>query len=492
MNYFNNKSLNLKILIVIVPIVIVSISIYFIYEILEAKSQFQNEFDKSISNSVLILKPSLSANIYNLEKQNVVNSVKGLFINENISKAIIFGEKKTLFVGIEIKNNKDFNEITSNLNISDYTNISDLKLIQGVISLTNKNNKRIYISAIVDKETSRFDGVIVIEAELTQLNKQINKMIYTAIFGLFLCVCSIVILSFSIINKIVSKPLQILSTQIGQQSDDIYSTNKKLSGSFIKVSGLSKSQSDSIVQIQSQMDQMVEIIAQTKNNADECIRIVDHLNNKTKEGSRIIETMTLSVGKIGKSSENLQNISKMIGDISAKAKVINNIVSKTELLSLNASIESARAGALGKGFSVVAEEVGNLAKMSGKAANEIDTLISESQKVAEIVILEMNNSVGEIKNNSVNVSNSFKDIASEVTNILSNTKEIQDSTNKQNSSIVEVVSSVNTAGEINNQTFDEMKSLIIFAKEIDLQCDKLKNIMELMNNIILGQKDKIK
>jgi len=491
MSYFNNKSLNLKILFVIVPIVIVSISIYFIYEILEAKSQFQSEFDKSISNSVLILKPSLSANIYNLEKQNVVNSVKGLFINENISKAIIFGEKKTLFVGIEIINNNDYKEITSNLNISEYTNIPDLKSIQGVIALTNKN-KRIYISSIVDKETSRFDGVIVIEAELGQLNKQINKMIYTAILGLFLCVCSIIILSFTIINKIVSKPLQILSTQIGQQSDDIYSTNKKLSGSFVKVSGLSKSQSDSIVQIQSQMDQMVEIIAQTKNNADECIRIVDHLNNKTKEGSRIIETMTLSVGKIGKSSENLQNISKMIGDISAKAKVINNIVSKTELLSLNASIESARAGALGKGFSVVAEEVGNLAKMSGKAANEIDTLISESQKVAEIVILEMNNSVGEIKKNSVNVSNSFKDIASEVTNILSNTKEIQDSTKKQNSSIVEVVSSVNTAGEINNQTFDEMKSLILFAKEIDLQCDKLKNIMELMNIIILGQKDKIK
>ncbi|KAB8040721.1 hypothetical protein GCL60_01995 [Silvanigrella paludirubra] len=65
-------------------------------------------------------------------------------------------------------------------------------------------------------------------------------------------------------------------------------------------------------------------------------------------------------------------------------------------------------------------------------------------------------------------------------------------TNKKNSSFVEVVSSVNTAGEINNQTFDEMKTLILFAKKIDLQCDKLKNIMELMYNIILGQKDKIK
>ena len=79
-----NKSLNIKILYVIIPITIVTIGLYFVYQILDTKKQLQNEFDKTIINSVLILKPSLSANIYNLEKQNVLNSIKGLFINENI------------------------------------------------------------------------------------------------------------------------------------------------------------------------------------------------------------------------------------------------------------------------------------------------------------------------------------------------------------------------------------------------------------------------
>ena len=76
-----NKSLNIKILYVIIPITIVTIGLYFVYQILDTKRQLQNEFDKTIINSVLILKPSLSANIYNLEKQNVLNSIKGLFIN---------------------------------------------------------------------------------------------------------------------------------------------------------------------------------------------------------------------------------------------------------------------------------------------------------------------------------------------------------------------------------------------------------------------------
>jgi methyl-accepting chemotaxis protein len=66
--------------------------------------------------------------------------------------------------------------------------------------------------------------------------------------------------------------------------------------------------------------------------------------------------------------------------------VINDIVFETRLLSFNASIEAARAGAHGKGFAVVAEEVGKLASMSGKAADEIHTLLdSSSQEVVQVV-----------------------------------------------------------------------------------------------------------
>ena len=67
----------------------------------------------------------------------------------------------------------------------------------------------------------------------------------------------------------------------------------------------------------------------------------------------------------------MREMGKRTNDISSIVDTINLIAERTNLLSLNASIEAARAGDAGRGFAVVAEEIRNLADRSAKATADI-------------------------------------------------------------------------------------------------------------------------
>lgn len=110
---------------------------------------------------------------------------------------------------------------------------------------------------------------------------------------------------------------------------------------------------------------------------------------KVDEASQTIQENTNLILKFeGEFRDYLQALSK-ITDIST---TITNISEKTNILSLNAAIEAAKAGEYGKGFTVVAEEIRRLAETSSKSAVEIGKLVKDIMGKSEDLFSILKNS----------------------------------------------------------------------------------------------------
>ena len=101
------------------------------------------------------------------------------------------------------------------------------------------------------------------------------------------------------------------------------------------------------------------------------------------KGLYMIDTLTEKSNKtkIATTEVNdiVQDMNESTKQINAISETIADITEQTNLLSLNASIESARAGEAGKGFAVVADEIRKLAEQSKTSTEEIKAIIASIQ-----------------------------------------------------------------------------------------------------------------
>ncbi len=167
-----------------------------------------------------------------------------------------------------------------------------------------------------------------------------------------------------------------LSIELSSCATEQAAAVQETAASFVEISAMISRNSDNANNAKSTSTSSLQLVKQGQQAVSNMLTAMDEINNNNEAFNQFMS----------KNNDELNEMVKVIANISEKTKIINDIVFQTKLLSFNASVEAARAGEQGKGFAVVAEEVGNLAQMSGNAASEIKGLLDESiVKVSKIV-----------------------------------------------------------------------------------------------------------
>lgn len=215
-------------------------------------------------------------------------------------------------------------------------------------------------------------------------------------------------------------------------------------------------QAASVEQLSANINDIGRMIQNTAKSTKIADNIFTDAMTDISSGQKQMSEMLVAMKDISAKSTEIENIIKTIDDISFQ----------TNILALNASVEAARAGVAGKGFSVVADEVGNLAKKSADAANSTTALIQGT-----IDAVTKGTSIANT------TSATFDAIVNKTSTIQSNLKEITTANISQATAIEEVVTGI-------NQISGVVQTNSATAEESAASCEELASQSNVLQELI--------
>jgi methyl-accepting chemotaxis protein len=351
------------------------------------------------------------------------------------------------------------------------------------------------------------NGVFMIKADLHDVQAASANSVWSILLWTGGALALVLALAITLIKASMNRLTRI--------SNNMSTTEGELTQNSVHLDQISQSLSSSTQEqaaaIQETASAVEEMRAMAQRNSESSRRtseVAQQAQDAVRQGQTTLNSLIQSINGIESSNNELRDrisqnltqlkgITDLIGEISNKTNIINDIVFQTKLLSFNASVEAARAGEAGKGFSVVAEEVGNLAKLSGDAAREINAMLERSvSRVSELVDQStqsvnslVDSSKGKITDGVRQASQterSFGDIVQQIQHMTEMANQIMSASEEQARGIAEISKAIGQLDEASHQNAESSLKAADSARQLNTQATSLREAVAQLVTVMTG------
>ena len=218
--------------------------------------------------------------------------------------------------------------------------------------------------------------------------------------------------------QLVLKKGSAINTALVKQNDSL----ENQVAFSVKILGKVNDVKSDVVSMEKQVEQLMDIVLKSED-------VMNSLNTNTEYVNEIASN----------SKKSIQELMKQVDCVQGVVQLIRQIAEETNLLSLNASIEAAKAGSVGNGFSVVADEIRKLSNNTNHSVDEINSLLTELENKTNCVnkeIDDMNKAFNQQKNeieltncNMNELSESMRSLKTGLNTIVHATNDVVESNN---------------------------------------------------------------
>ncbi len=243
--------------------------------------------------------------------------------------------------------------------------------------------------------------------------------------------------------------------------DEISHSSHELENSAETVVSSTKIQTEAASAVAVAVEQLNASIHEVSKLADQSRVSSENAGDQLADGLQNLDALIQTVADIAKQIETtnalMHQLSTNSAAINKMSSVIQEIADKTNLLALNASIESARAGEYGRGFSVVADEVRQLAHNSQSSAVEIgrniETIqlhISETSEKMSLLSEQAEHSI----TRSGQVRTKLEEVSSQTQALVNQVVQVAVSTDQQSQAVAEIAQLTDQVSQGNSRNLN--------------------------------------